>query len=222
MANAEARRKVIQERREREKSQRIQSIIESAKKEFFSKGYLKATMDDIALGAEISKPTVYQYFKTKEDLFFSLMLPVIEDIGRQLEKVEKALLAGRIASGRLLIQRIFRALYHSYETMPDIFRIVQIFQQQGLVGELEEETRLVLNEKGRENFALCRRILAAGIEQGLIKKTNVHELADLIWATVVGTVQLEDIKADDRQGNRFKKSVLKLAGKVMSDSLACE
>jgi len=72
MANADVRKKIIQERREREKNQRIQSIIESAKKLFFSKGYLKTTMDEIALGAEISKPTIYQYFKTKDDLFFSL------------------------------------------------------------------------------------------------------------------------------------------------------
>ena len=176
-------------------------------------------MDDIALGAEISKPTVYQYFKTKDDLFFSLMLPVIEDIGRELRKVEKALAGGKIPDRRRLIHRIFAALCHSYKVMPDTFRIVQLFQQQGTLAELDQETRAELNEKGRENFNLCRRILTIGIEQGYLQKVNVHELADLIWATIVGIIQLEDIKADDKQAHRFKKSVLKLAERVIADSL---
>ena len=66
---------------------RVQSILDAAKKVFFSRGYLKATMDEIALEAEISKPTIYQYFRTKDDLYFSLMLPVVEDIGIQMEKL---------------------------------------------------------------------------------------------------------------------------------------
>ena len=85
------RKRVIQERREREKARRIESILEAARKVLFSKGYVKATMDEIALEAEISKPTIYQYFKSKDDLFFSLMLPVVEDIGTELEKIENKL-----------------------------------------------------------------------------------------------------------------------------------
>ena len=79
----------IRKRKLREKNWRIQSILEAAKKIFFAKGYAKATMDEIAFEAEISKPTIYQYFKSKDDLFFSLMLPVIDEIGKQLKKVSK-------------------------------------------------------------------------------------------------------------------------------------
>lgn len=219
MANADVRKKIIQERREREKNQRIQSIIESAKKLFFSKGYLKTTMDEIALGAEISKPTIYQYFKTKDDLFFSLMIPVIEDIGRELEKVERALSKWEIKDDADIISRIFAALYHCYETLPETFRIVQLFQQQGLVAELNPGTRSMLNEKGRRNFDLCRGIISMGIEKGMIAEVNVHELADLIWGTTVGVIQLEDIKNDDKRGNRFKKSTLKLAEDTIINSL---
>ena len=220
MSATDIRKKILEGRRKRERDQRIQSIIESAKNVFFSKGYFKATMDEIALGAEISKPTVYQYFKTKDDLFFSLMIPVIEDIGRELGEVEKALSGMAINDGDALIRRLFSALYHSYEIMPDTFRIVQLFQQQGVVGEMDEETRLILNEKGRKNFALCRRILTVGMEHGLVEKVNVYELADLIWAITLGVIQLEDIKKDDTRGDRFKESTLKLAQRTLIDSLA--
>ena len=80
---------VIRERKSREKDQRIQSILEAAKKVFFSKGYLKTTMDEIAFEAQISKPTIYQYFNAKEELYSSLMLPFLEEFGAQMERIEK-------------------------------------------------------------------------------------------------------------------------------------
>ena len=60
-------------------------------------------MDEIALAAEVTKPTIYLYFKTKDDLFFTLMLPLIDDVQQQLQKVEKNLLAGKIRDGGSLI-----------------------------------------------------------------------------------------------------------------------
>ena len=57
-------------------------------------------MDEIALQSEISKPTICQYFKTKDNLYFSLMLPVVEDIGQQLGTIEKKLAKQKYASDK--------------------------------------------------------------------------------------------------------------------------
>ena len=213
------KKSVIQGRKKRKRDQQEASIIEAAKKVFFSKGYLKATIDEIALEAEISKPTIYQFFKTKDDLFFSLMLPVIEDIGKQMEKVEKNILAGKYTAGDFLVRDLFRAFYHSYELSPDTFRIVQLFQQAGLVSQLQPEVRSALNERGRYNFALGRSIIRQGIQMSLIKEVNEYELSDLIWGLTVGVIQLEDIKSDDKQGNKFKKATLTLAEDIFIQAL---
>jgi len=58
----------IAERKEREKQQRREEIIQAAEKVFFSMGLENATMDDIAAEAELSKGTLYLYFKNKETL----------------------------------------------------------------------------------------------------------------------------------------------------------
>ena len=79
----------IQERKERERERRRQQIMVAAKRVFTDKGFSKATMEDIAKEAELSPGTLYLYFKNKDDLFFSLMTPVIDDIGVQLEKIWK-------------------------------------------------------------------------------------------------------------------------------------
>lgn len=70
---------------------------------FFSKGDLKATLYNIALKAQVIKPIIYQYFKAKEDISFSLMIPVVEDTGRQMEDVEKRLETGQYGSCRDLV-----------------------------------------------------------------------------------------------------------------------
>ncbi len=145
-----------QERRNRERNQRIQSILEAAKRVFSAKGYLRSTMDEIALEAEVTKPTIYQYFKAKDDLFLTLMLPLIDAIRLELEKVEKDLSNGVIEDGVSLLSAIFRAFYSGYETSPETFRIIQLFQQQGLMGELGPDIRVALNDRGRINFDLGR------------------------------------------------------------------
>lgn len=220
LSRNERRKRVVQERRQREKSQRVQSILEAAKRAFFSKGYLKATMDEIALEAEVSKPTVYTYFKTKDDLFFSLILPVVEHIGIQLATIESRLAQNRYGSGRALIRDLFRRLLATYEREPVTFRIVQLFQQTGLVWELNAEIQSALNSKGRRNFETMRRIARAAMKKGLLQKANVYEFVDVIWGLFVGIVQLEDIKSQDKNENVFLERTLKLAQKIVMNAMS--
>lgn len=63
----------LAERRQREKEQRREDIVNAAEKLFFSRGYDNVSMDEIAGEAELSKPAVYYYFKDKESLFFAVV-----------------------------------------------------------------------------------------------------------------------------------------------------
>lgn len=49
-----------------------EAIITSAIEEFYKKGYEGSSMDSISQSASVSKATVYNHFKNKEDLFFAL------------------------------------------------------------------------------------------------------------------------------------------------------
>jgi AcrR family transcriptional regulator len=64
----------IAERREREKEQRRADIIDAAERVFFSKGWQTATMDDVAEACELSKATLYLYFKNKEELYAAILV----------------------------------------------------------------------------------------------------------------------------------------------------
>ena len=49
-------------------------ILDAALRVFAATGYSGASMDAIAASAEVSKPTLYQYFGAKEQLFAAMML----------------------------------------------------------------------------------------------------------------------------------------------------
>lgn len=49
-----------------------EAILQSAIKEFFEKGYEGSSMDTISKEANVSKATVYNHFKSKEELFLAL------------------------------------------------------------------------------------------------------------------------------------------------------
>ncbi|MFE0106614.1 TetR/AcrR family transcriptional regulator [Streptomyces sp. NPDC059009] len=54
--------------RERKKQRMYQSISEAAIALFLEKGFDKVSVAEVAAAAEISKPTLFRYFPTKEDL----------------------------------------------------------------------------------------------------------------------------------------------------------
>ena len=60
-------------RKEREFIAHRGEILSAAEKVFAVKGFFPTTMSEIAEIAEFGTGTLYKYFKSKEDLYFSLI-----------------------------------------------------------------------------------------------------------------------------------------------------
>ncbi|MBY8979975.1 MAG: TetR/AcrR family transcriptional regulator [Candidatus Lokiarchaeota archaeon] len=59
-------------RKQKETKLRKQNIIEAAEKLFLANGYEDTTMNQIATESEFSKGTLYNYFKSKDDLYLAI------------------------------------------------------------------------------------------------------------------------------------------------------
>jgi len=59
--------------RERKKERTRQAIAQTARRLFGERGFEEVTVADVARGADVSEATVFNYFPTKEDLFYSGM-----------------------------------------------------------------------------------------------------------------------------------------------------
>ena len=72
-------------RRNKEKTREL--ILQSAKKEFLRCNYERASVRTIAEGAGITAGALYKHFKTKEDIFLAIVMPVYQDMMRKMETV---------------------------------------------------------------------------------------------------------------------------------------
>jgi AcrR family transcriptional regulator len=66
--------------RERKKAQTRELIAETARRLFAERGFERVTVAEIARAAEVSEATVFNYFPTKEDLFYSRLAAFEEEI----------------------------------------------------------------------------------------------------------------------------------------------
>lgn len=63
------------------------NILESARKEFLSKGYAKASMRDIAQSANITVGNIYRYYDSKAFLFEAVVDPTFVEIKELIQNV---------------------------------------------------------------------------------------------------------------------------------------
>lgn len=93
----------VAERKKRDKERRRDEILNAAEEIFYAKGFDSATMDEIADLAEISKGSVYVYFKNKDSLFMQIVFRKWEEFGRYLSDC-----MGRGETGREKIKIMIR------------------------------------------------------------------------------------------------------------------
>jgi TetR/AcrR family transcriptional regulator len=218
MARAHDLSVVARNRRQRERAARRESILAAAQETFTTRGFAGSTMEEVALRAEITKPTLYGYFRTKDELLLNLMLPVFADIGDELQALHRDLEAGLITGCDQLIARFLDAVLTPYSTDPARFRLAQLLHQTRLVESLDPASLAALDIQGRTDFTLARSILRMAVDQGLIRDVPTGPLADLIWGIVVGTIQVEDIK--NRTGGRPQHTAaLRLANELLISAL---
>ena len=87
-------------------------ILESAHRVFSEKGYREATMDEIAEGVGLSKPALYRYYQSKEELF--------REIFRLFNQATARALRESFKSGRLDGETFF-ALIDKWGWTPNLF-----------------------------------------------------------------------------------------------------
>jgi len=81
-------------KRQQNRILRERRILDAALTVFSQKGFVSASMDDIAAEAGLSKPTLYQYFPSKDELFTAMMT---EERDHMLESFEYPTASGMVA-----------------------------------------------------------------------------------------------------------------------------
>ena len=177
------------ERREREKQQRIEDILDAAEEVFMKKGFGAATMDDIAEAAELSKGTLYLYFKTKELIYLG-----IDCRGTSILCERFAEAVATETTGREQMRAIGRAYIRFAEEFPLYFQAMAYGERlyadniESICGDPILEA---CQAKERENMEIMVGTLELGVKDGSVRKDiKPMEASISLWALSNGIIQM--------------------------------
>ena len=174
----------VAERREREKKERRDSIVAAARRVFFAKGVGPSTMDDVAQEAQLSKGTLYLYFKSKDDLYLEL---VIAQLAQRRTRHEK--LGAGASTGYEAFVACVRDQFDFVKREPEEFRAMVGW----LNGEFDiDEAAPAFAEFRQAHTELMRGIhdiIARGVSDGSIRSDREPQrLAFVLWSSSVGVL----------------------------------
>ncbi len=176
------------ERKEREKLHRKEEILNAAERVFFEKGLALATMDEIAERAELSKGTLYLYYKSKEDLYMAIICR-----GHQilLKMFQEGASTGEPAVK--LLENLGQAYYAFYKRHHDYFRMFSFSENAQLHSQVSEEMKNTCAESGECLGGVVESVIQKGIEDGGFRPAvNPVEMSIILWAHCRGVMEIID------------------------------
>ncbi|MFO7524539.1 MAG: TetR/AcrR family transcriptional regulator, partial [Ignavibacteriaceae bacterium] len=77
---------LVKENKNTRKAKKREKILEVAANLFSRKNYHEVMMDDVARLTDIAKGTVYNYFESKEELYFAIMSSKLYNLNKSLKE----------------------------------------------------------------------------------------------------------------------------------------
>lgn len=155
----------------RKKGIRKQQIIQAAIEVFSKSNFQNASISEIAQKADIAEGTIYQYFKNKEDLFFSIPAQKTKEFCEELD-----LHLQGIHDAVSKIRKLIWYYLYFFKMNPDYARTLMLemrvsksFIQSKTYGSLKEFTDKVIE------------IIKEGQEEGIVRKDiNLYLIRELV------------------------------------------
>lgn len=165
-------------RKEREYLAHREEILSAAEKVFAAKGFFPSTMSDIARKAEFGTGTLYKYFKSKEELYFTLIDEKVEEVNR-LVKAELSQKTSAIER----IKKVLELQFAFIERNRDFFRIY-ISERNRFEWTVKDDLGKGLHDKMVTYIDILAEVMRQGIEEGKFKPLLPLDLAHALVGIV--------------------------------------
>ena len=143
--------------RQRQREAKRNAVLTTAAELFNERGFHATSLDDIAARLHVSKPTLYYYVKNKDEI---LLACVSKGLDMTLAGIE----ASRAAGGNALEQlRACMQVYAGIVMQPFGMCLIRVGDE-----EVPEPARSELRRLKSEIDLAFRRLVAQGVEQGLL------------------------------------------------------
>lgn len=182
-------------------------IIEAASGFFSTHNYHEVMMDDIAKEAGIAKGTLYNYFESKEGLYFTIMLDRMETLIASLKE--------RINEASEPVESLKSFIIHNYMFMIKYSDFFLMYQKE----TLKAENGFCENIKIRQDElkSILEKIIRNGVKRKLFCGIDDSFAADIIIGMIHGGVKrCLDKKFSKEDLERERESLFNFALKSMN------
>ena len=163
------------------------TIAQAAKAVFAERGYTRATLEDIAQRAGMSKATIYIYYKNKDDLF----LQVVEELVNATTAAT-AQAAAMPKNPLETLTDIVRDKMTFYEQERDFFRIY-LNEKHGLEMAPKDPHKRALRDMYLQEVEVLDRVLHEGMDAGVLRRMDSRRLAFFL-REMISTVLVQRIQ----------------------------
>jgi len=181
------------ERKQREKEQRRNAIIDAAESIIFRDGFHDASMEQVAAEAELSKATVYSYFKNKEELYFAIFMRghdlLFEIVDKEIENIDSTDSALRAFIKSFMIFK---------KKHPDYFAALFYFSTNRIEFNKDTDEARCHKEKDEKYLQKWVNLVEKGKRENLIRPDlNPISTVMIIWLQLVGMLKIYSVIADE-------------------------
>src|SRR6478609_7380852 len=178
-----------QERKAQERQARRRRIQEAARSVFAERGYAGASIELIARAAQLSVGAIYLYFRSKEDLYVSLVEDTLTVFDVEMAQVREQ----TEVSKRL--RETWSILVRWAEKDAEGPRILRLLAQPAIRPQLSDEVVAAVSAgiaRVQDHIGAC---VADGIHAGIYRQVNAREIADLAWSALLGSLDAAEMHA---------------------------
>jgi AcrR family transcriptional regulator len=193
-----------QERKQQERTARRRRIQRAARTVFAEKGYAKTSIEQIAREASLSVGAIYLYFRSKEDLYVSLLEETLDLFDTELRQIR----ARSEVSAPERLRNAWSFLTQWAATDVEASRVLRLISQPNVRGQLSDE---VVESVGK-GLGQVREHLGAivqdGMSSGQYRQGATQPMVDLFWCLLLGVLESNDARNNlDLQGAGYNDLV---------------
>jgi len=181
----------VKERREREKSETRDKILDAARELFVVEGYEGVSMRRVAEKIEYSPTAIYVYFADKQQLFHELcqqddarLAEVMQSSEMSLDPMER-------------LKQIGRTYTEFGVRYPNHYKFM--FMTAHPPHEPDEEDRAVMGNPEVDAYAFLKWAVQQAIDAGRLREElqDAELISQTLWASVHGVIALHIAKCSD-------------------------
>ncbi|HPH70145.1 MAG TPA: TetR/AcrR family transcriptional regulator [Kofleriaceae bacterium] len=182
-----------QERKAQDRQARRRKIQDAARTVFADRGYAGSSIEQIARASQLSVGAIYLYFRSKEDLYVSLIEDALTVFDVEFSQLRTT------ADAAMRLPKAWAALLAWAARDAEGPRVLRLLAQPGVRAQLSDEvaaTAAAQLDKLQQHFAA---MIADGNAAGIYRDAAPAPFATLVWSLFLGV--LDAVQIDQNLAN---------------------